>query len=279
MIIDFHAHIFPADIRSDRQKYFTSETAFKLLYSSPKAKMIGAQELVNTMDDEGIDKTVVFGFPWQSAENFQRHNDYVLEAVNRFPDRLIGFGCFDPLHSIAPRETIRCLEGGLSGIGELAFYQSGFEDDTLEKLAPVMEICQEKNVPVTIHTNEPVGHDYPGKTPNTLAQIYQMVKKFNGNKIVLAHWGGGILFFHLLKKEVRTVLKNVYYDIAASPFLYDFEIYPIAIRLAGLNKILLGSDFPLIRPARYRSELKQAGLTQHEIDCISGLNAAKLLNI
>lgn len=279
MIIDFHAHIFPADIRNDRQRYFTSETAFKLLYSSPKAKMIGAQELVNTMDDEGIDKTVVFGFPWQNAENFQQHNDYVLEAVNRFSDRLIGFGCFDPLHSIAPRETTRCLEGGLAGIGELAFYQSGFEVDALEKLVPVMEICQAKNVPVTMHTNEPVGHAYPGKTPNTLAQIYRMVKKFNGNKIVLAHWGGGILFFHLLKKEVRTVLKNVYYDIAASPFLYDIEIYPIAIRLAGLNKILLGSDFPLIRPARYRSELEQAGLTQHEIDCISGLNAAKLLNL
>jgi hypothetical protein len=136
MIIDFHAHIFPADIRNDRQRYFTSETAFKLLYSSPKAKMIGAQELVNTMDDEGIDKTVVFGFPWQNAENFQQHNDYVLEAVNRFSDRLIGFGCFDPLHSIAPRETTRCLEGGLAGIGELAFYQSGFEVESIQGLKP-----------------------------------------------------------------------------------------------------------------------------------------------
>ena len=183
MIIDFHAHIFPADLRNDRQNYFASEAAFKLLYSSPKAKMIGAKELVNAMDAEGIDKTVVFGFPWQNAEHFQRHNDYVLEAVNRFPDRLIGFGCFDPLHSNAARETARCLEGGLSGIGELAFYESGFEDNALEKLAPVMEICRAKNVPVTMHTNEPVGHDYPGKTPNTLAQIYQMVKKFNNNKI------------------------------------------------------------------------------------------------
>ena len=279
MIIDFHTHIFPADIRNNRQHYVESEPAFKLLYSSPKAKMAGAQDLVNAMDDGGLDKAVVFGFPWQSADIFQHHNDYVLEAVGRYPDRLIGFGCFDPLHSIAPQEAQRCLDSGLSGIGELAFYQSGFDDDALDRLEPTMRICCAKDVPLMIHTNEPVGHVYPGKTPNTLAQIYHMAKKFGENKIVLAHWGGGIFFYHLLKKEVRAVLKNVYYDTAASPFLYDIRIYPLAIRLAGLEKILFGSDYPLIPTARYRKEFEQAGLTQHEINSISGLNAARLLNI
>jgi predicted TIM-barrel fold metal-dependent hydrolase len=112
-----------------------------------------------------------------------------------------------------------------------------------------------------------------------MAQIYQMVKRFSENKIILAHWGGGILFYHILKKEVRAVLKNVYYDTAASPFLYDTEVYPLAVRLAGLEKILFGSDYPLIPPSRYKKEFELAGLAQHEINSISGLNAAKLLNL
>jgi len=61
-----------------------------------------------------------------------------------------------------------------------------------------------------------------------LKQIYNLVKRFPENKIVLAHWGGGIFFFNLLKKDVKESLKNVYFDTAASPFLYDTQIYRYA---------------------------------------------------
>jgi len=279
MIIDIHTHIFPPEMRVDRQKYFSLDPVFELLYRSPKSKMIGAQEIVAAMDEQGVDKSVVFGFPWINADTFRRHNDYVNEAVCRFPDRLIGFGCCDPFHPDASREAQRCLESGLSGIGELAFYQSGIDEDVLERLSPIMDLCHSKDRPVLIHTNEPVGHKYPGKSPNTLRQIYELVRRFSRNKIILAHWGGGIFFFQLLKKEVQATLENVYFDTAASPFLYHNKIYPIAVRLAGLEKILLGSDFPLIKPSRYIDELKSSGLPPKEIESICGLNAIRLLNI
>ena len=130
-----------------------------------------------------------------------------------------------------------------------------------------------------IHTNEPVGHIYPGKTPNTMSQIYTLVKRFPDNKIVLAHWGGGIFLYNILKKEVKESLKNVYFDTAASPFLYDPEIYRLAIQLVGPDKILFGSDFPLIKPARYFKEMQEAGLSKVEMDSICGKNAASLLKI
>jgi predicted TIM-barrel fold metal-dependent hydrolase len=149
----------------------------------------------------------------------------------------------------------------------------------LDKLAPLMEICLDKDLPFLMHTNEPVGHLYPGKTPNTLKQIYALVTRFPENKIVLAHWGGGIFFFNLLKKEVKDHLKNVYFDTAASPFLYDPSIYRYAVEIAGVDKILFGSDFPLLKPARYFKELENAGLTRAQIDAVSGRNAARLLNL
>ena len=113
---------FPPAVRQARENFFGNEPAFKLLYESPKSKLVGVSETVAMMDEQGIDKSVVFGFPWRSADTFARNNDYILESVNRYPDRLVGFCCLDPLHPGAPREVERCLEAGLSGVGELGFY-------------------------------------------------------------------------------------------------------------------------------------------------------------
>ena len=277
MIIDFHTHIFPRDIRENREKRFPAEPAFKLLYQSAKSRLIGAADLIDAMDKNQVDKSVVFGFPWKHSAVFKPHNDYIMEMVQKYPDRLIGFGCFEPCGKDAVSEADRCITAGVSGIGELAFYQTGIDESALDRLAPIMELCAGRDLPVLIHTNEPVGHDYHGKTPITMAQIYRLIKRFPGNKIVLAHWGGGIFFFGLLKKEVKESLKNVYFDTAASPYLYDSKIYQIADNIIGVDKILFGSDYPLLSPSRYFSEMAQAGLTKIQLGKISGENARQLL--
>ena len=226
-----------------------------------------------------MEKYFFFGFPCKNSYIFTKKNDYILDAVERYPDRLVGLCCLDPFNKFSINEVMRCLEQGLSGIGELAFYESGIDETALDKLAPLFEICREKDLPALIHTNEPVGHIYPGKTPITLSQIYKLIKRFPENKIVLAHWGGGIFLYNILRKEVKESLKNVYFDTAASPFLYDPEVYRLAIKFAGPDKILFGSDFPLIKPARYFKEMKEAGLTKVETESICGKNAENLLKL
>jgi predicted TIM-barrel fold metal-dependent hydrolase len=273
MIIDFHTHVFPSHIRQNRDRYLHAEPAFKLLYQSPKSRLIGAAELLAAMDENGVDKSIIFGFPWSDAEIYRFHNDYVMEMVQKYPHRFIGLGCFDAGDEQAAPETERCLTGGLSGVGELAFYGSGIDDTALEQLDPIMQICRDRGLPVLIHTNEPVGHHYHGKTPVTLGQIYQLIKRFPDNRIILAHWGGGLFFYSLMKKDVKESLKNIYFDTAASPYLYDAEIYRIAIGLIGAGKILFGTDFPLLPPARYISDMTRAGLTKPELDQICGINA------
>jgi predicted TIM-barrel fold metal-dependent hydrolase len=278
MIIDFHTHLFPKEIRDRREDFFSSEPAFKLLYQCPGSRLIGASDVLHAMDENQVDKSVIFGFPWKNSITFKRHNDYVMNAVNRFPDRFVGLGCFDSTGTDIVAEAERCLEGGLSGIGELAFYRTGITDTCLKQLEPIMDMCAARQLPILIHTNEPIGHYYPGKTPNTLVQIYGLISRFTANKIVLAHWGGGLFFFSLLKKEVKENLKNVYVDTAASPFLYNPEIYPIAIKLIGVDKILFGSDYPLIPPARYFNEMENAGLTNEQMSKICGGNAKQIFN-
>ena len=71
----------------------------------------------------------------------------------------------------------------------------------------------------------------------------------------------------------------MYFDTAASPYLYDAGVYRLAIELVGVEKILFGSDFPLLPPAKYFKEMKAAGLSDEEMEQICGLNAAKLFNL
>ena len=187
MIIDIHTHAFPPSIRNGRERFFAEEPAFRLLYESPKSMLVGSTDTVAMMDEQGVDKSVIFGFPWRSIEICRLNNDYILEAASRHPDRLIGFCCVDPLHPEAAAEVERCLHAGLKGIGELAFYTSGIDSQCLLSLDPIMALARRFDCPVMLHTNEPVGHQYPGKSPNTLLQIYTLVQRFAKNRIILAH--------------------------------------------------------------------------------------------
>ena len=279
MIIDFHTHIVHDAVRNNRAAYFEGEPGFKLLYESPKSKLAGAADTIAAMDQDGVDRSVVFGFPWRNADTIKENNDYVIAVAQKHPDRLIGFCCVDPAHESAPREVERCLDAGCSGVGELAFYGTGIDEKALSLLDPIMALCRDRDKVVLIHTNEPVGHMYPGKSPITLLQIFNLARRYKENKIVLAHWGGGIFFYHLMKKEVKESLQHIWYDTAASPFLYDHQIYQYAKSLAGLDKIVFGTDYPLLGAKRYFGEMEKAGLTPDEMNVICGKNAENLLGL
>lgn len=276
MIIDSHVHIFPPDFREDRARFFKGEPAFRLLYENPKARLAGVKDLLCDMDRAGVDRAVVFGFPWEGLETYRRHNDYVMEAVARHPDRLTGLGCFSLNTPNAPAEAERCLSGGMAGVGELAVYKDGFSMGAVPLLAEVMEVCRIRDALMLLHANEPVGHSYPGKTPMDLADLYAFLKAYPQNRIILAHWGGGLFLYGLLKREVRDVLKNVWFDTAASPFLYEPAVYRTASEIVGADRILFGSDYPLIQPGRCLRELQEAGLSAEARAMISGGNAERL---
>ena len=96
MIIDVHTHIFPSDIRQSREKFFPSESAFKLLYQSPKARLIGGQELISAMDAEPGGPGGGIRLSLDNIELSKTHNDYIMEMVQKYSDRFTGLGCFDP---------------------------------------------------------------------------------------------------------------------------------------------------------------------------------------
>jgi predicted TIM-barrel fold metal-dependent hydrolase len=279
MIIDFHTHIFPPFFREGRERFFPQEPAFEILYRPSKSRLVGRDELLRRMDEEGVERSVIFGFPWDREDHFRRHNDYILESVQHDPDRLIGFCSFSPLAPGASEEAERCLALGLAGVGELAIYGAEVADSHIEAFGEILETCRRYRVPLLLHSNEPVGHAYPGKTGIPLAWLYRFLKTYPENRIVLAHWGGGLFFYALMKREVREVLRHVWFDTAASPYLYRESIYGIAAKIIGLDRILLGTDYPLLKAGPYFEEMEAAGLSARDIRRIAGENAAHLLSL
>jgi len=277
--IDFHTHIFPPELIKKRHEIVHDEQAFSMLYSSSGSRMINAEELIGIMDENRIDISVAVGFPWKSKELFRAHNDYLLEMNHKYPDRLKAMVCFNLSVDGAAEEFERCVENGASGAGELAFYNEKPDDQDIKNLDSIMKISKKRNLPVLIHANEPVGHTYPGKNGFTPAPAYSLAKKYPDNRIVFAHWGGGLFFYNLMKRETEGVLKNIFVDTAASPFLYKPEIYRMASEIFGSEKILFGSDYPLLKPSRYFEEMQKSGISEKDIIRIKGGNAADLLGI
>ncbi|MGO9371781.1 MAG: amidohydrolase family protein [Syntrophobacteraceae bacterium] len=280
LIIDVHTHIFPPDIIRERDLFFSGEPEFRILYGPPDSKMASAEKLIESMDENGVNLSVVFGFPWRNAELLARHNDYVLDAAARFPDRLLPLACLDLFSQKCVEEAKKLSLYGVRGFGELAVYTAGGNmGRVLDNFKEIGALCREKNLVLLAHANEPVGHEYPGKAPFGLDLYYDMARAAAGATLILAHWGGGLLFFELLKKQVPSLFANIYYDTAASPFLYKSDIYKIATQVAGPGKILFGSDYPLLSPRRYFCELSESGLSSLEMDAISGENAARIFRI
>ncbi|HEX8600199.1 MAG TPA: amidohydrolase family protein [Chloroflexia bacterium] len=278
MIIDFHTHVFPDEVRANRDEFLERETWFGTLYANPKHKIASAEDVVASMEAAGVDRTVVLGFPWRDGGLCREHNSYILDAVQRYPDKLIGFAIVQPLAAGDAKELDRCLSGGLMGLGEIGPDSQRYDIEAKWVLADSVEVLLHHDRPMLTHSSEPLGHDYAGKGTITPPRLLKLASNFPELKIVLAHWGGGLPFYELMP-EVRETLRNVYYDSAASTYLYNFDIFPIAAQLVGTERILWGTDFPLLSQAKFLKRVRSSGLSDEQLDAVLGGNAARLLRL
>jgi predicted TIM-barrel fold metal-dependent hydrolase len=279
MIVDFHVHALPPAVKNNRQTYVEKDPAFAAIYSGEKVKIATADDLIDSMDREGIDFSVIVNYQWSTHELCVETNDYILEAINRYPQRLAGFCAVATYHddkSLA--EVERCAQAGARGIGEIRPDLQPPEVITSETLAPLGRLIERYQLILLTHSSEPVGHIYPGKGGATPERLYSFITKFTDAPIVCAHWGGGLPFYTLMP-EVRKALENVYYDTAISPFLYRPEIYRHVRDLVGADRIIFGSDYPVISPSRLLKEIEPLEISEEDRELILSGNARRLLRL
>ena len=279
MVIDFHTHIVPQRVKENRHQYVQNDRSFAAIYRDAKAKLATAEELIADMDKDGVDASVILNYGWETHELCVQINNYILESVTKYPKRLIGFCSAAPSEGeVALKELKRCIRGGAKGFGELRLDTQFPEDGWLEIIRPFAELIVENNLLLLAHSSDPIGHAHPGKGEVTPDVLYSLATAFPDLKMICAHWGGGLPFYALMP-EVKTALKNVYFDSAASPFIYTSEIYGQVAQLVGENKILFGSDYPLIPQRRFLKEITALDLPETTKKKILSGNAKKLLGI
>jgi predicted TIM-barrel fold metal-dependent hydrolase len=279
VIIDFHTHVVPPLIKEKRDDYVGRDACFSLLYAEPEARLITAKELLTAMDEYKIDKSVILNLGWVSHELCVETNDYILEAIAHYPKRLIGFCAIQPrAGDKALKELERCAQNGVKGIGEMRPDMQGFDLRDSKIMKPIIKTAIKHKLILLTHASEPVGHQYCGKGNITPEVIYPLILGFPDLKLVCAHWGGGLPFYALMP-EVDRMLSNVYFDTAATPYLYKPQIFKQVADIIGSDRILFGSDYPLLSPKRIIDQIKSTKITQKDKAKILGGNAQRLLSI
>jgi predicted TIM-barrel fold metal-dependent hydrolase len=279
MTVDFHTHVFPPQVKRKRSHYIELDPCFAVLYANPKAKMATADELIADMDKSGVDISVILNIGWTTHELCVETNDYIIDAVTRYPKRLVGFGAVQPQSTKAAiAEIERCAKAGIRGVGEIRPDLQLFDLADEMVMAPFVEALCHHHLILLTHASEPVGHEYQGKGGITPDMLYSFITSYPDLSIVCAHWGGGLPFYSLMP-EVKKAMKNVYFDTAASPFLYTPDIYSQVIKLAGADKILFGSDYPLLSQQRLLEEIEALEINEETKNLMLSGNARRLLGI
>jgi len=283
MIIDAHTHIFPTEVLANPGRFDNLDAAFGLMHAGG-ARMISPAELLQAMDRHGVDMALLAGFPWRAPELCRLNNDFILEVIGTYPGRFLGLAVVNPSTNRgggpgeALAEATRCLEAGMHGIGELHLEIQGFSLHEREVIEPLCDVAMQYDRPLMIHVNEPVGHNYPGKEQVALSSIYALICDYPEMKLILPHWGGGFFLYELMP-EVARAASNVFYDSAASPFLYNSRIHAVAESCAGADKLLFGTDFPLIPYQRCLDDAHAGGMSDAGFRAFLGGNARRLFRI
>lgn len=291
-MIDSHTHCFPPEISENISQWAQSYNEphwLKLVAPENKVSLQGwatKESMIQAMDDSNITQSILLGWYWENRNTCIKHNQLMKQWIDFAPNRLLAFASIYPNEDpISQLELAQSM--GFKGVGELHPSIQNYAQNK-EQWHVMAQWCERNDWPINFHVSEGLNINYPNYTPTSFDSYLEIALAFPNLKIILAHWGGGIPFYEL-NPRLKPHLKNVYYDTAASPLLYNVDVFRNVINIVGSEKILFGSDFPLkLYPKKQLSpnmELfikdiqENAKLSEKESDQIFRGNIAKLLRL
>lgn len=246
------------------------------MYGDPAAKMATSRELLAALDEANLDSAVAAGFAFSTEDNLIEQNEYLAQAARDSAGRIIPLATVNLALPGWERVARHALGLGARGFGELRPHNQGW--DPLGTAAEVLcGMAKDAGCVLLWHCSEPVGHTYPGKAGGILAsELIELATRFPGLTMIAAHLGAG-LSFYLQMPEVRAAIDSVYFDTAAASLLYDEQSVARLVDLAGPDRVLFGSDYPLLSPRRQIQRLA-AQLPAPVVEAVCGGNARRLFS-
>ncbi len=225
---------------------------------------------LRAMDTAGVDIACVNHIFFGDAA---RGNDLVARTVAQHPDRFIGVAFVTPHY---PEEAIEELERafGELGMAYLKLYPNyvGLPiDDAV--YAPILRWCDQRGVLVMCHTF------YQDDYDNTLTAPLRFIglsERYPNIRWQLAHAGNGPPG-QAQAVEAAQASPNIYLETCTS--FGDHGTIEFLVDGAGADRVLYGSDVPLMDPRHHVGRIATADISEDAKRKVLGLNAIKLLGL
>lgn len=213
--------------------------------------------LVEFLDEERLSRVGIINYVAPEIMGFMaRVNDLAAEYRAGAPERIIAFGGIHPPACPDVKAEMRRLLGDLALDGikihppHQDFPVNAYRD-SLPSLAHVYEACEERGVPLMVHTGTSVFPGARSKWGDPMP-LDDVAIDFPNLQIILAH-GGRPLWtkaaFFLLRRH-----QNILFDLSGIPPNRLLEWFPKFEQVA--HKALFGTDWPSMGVKGIRQNLE-----------------------
>ena len=277
--IDVHVHTeltrsghdpMPPELREAARRYFRSDQAL------PTVDDVAAYYRERNL------AAVVFTVDWESRSGIPPiPNEEIAEAAREHADVLIPFASVDPARPDALERAGRLIaEHGVRGFKFHPNLQAFFPND--EHVYPLYELIAGAGLPALFHSGHSgIGTGLPGGGGLRLSYSNPMclddvAADFPHLRIVLAHPS-----FPWQEEAISVCLHkhNVWIDLSGwSPKYFPPQLVSYA-NTQLREKVLFGSDFPLITPDRWLADFEQAAFRDEVRPLVLKENAVALLGL
>jgi predicted TIM-barrel fold metal-dependent hydrolase len=323
MRIDCQSHVFPAEYaevlaRNPRPpRAIRQEDGYIITYGDVQTFRLRqeAYEIdrkIRDMDAAGIDVSILsvnMPGPEMLAPEFRLEgaricNDFVAEAIRKYPDRFAGIACLPWQDAPAAVEEMdRAIdELGLRGI-ILYSHIGGMPVDS-PAFKPVYSHAEERGMPIVLHPTVPTWaetiKDYSMipmaglMVDHSFAMLRLILsgilERHPHLQVVQPHAGGVLPYLWGRIRNQTEVMGRGMENISQLPSVYYQRVYldmvspsPLALRFAydfaGPDQLLFGSDHPWVDIKIFLELIEAMGIPREDKDKILGLNAEKLFRI
>jgi len=243
---------------------------------SEKMKGQPLEEIVGELDKYNVELAVITGRDCETTYQAKPNNDSVIEFVNKYPHKFIGFVGLDPHKGMKALEQLKHAVTvlGLKGAAVDPYLAQIYVHDA--KYYPIYAKCCELNIPIVITTGPAT------LVPNAIIDhvapryIDFVAKDFPDLKIVVSHGG------YPWVNEMITIAQrnaNVYVELSEYEHFPQSEAYIQAANTIISDKVLYASAHPF---ADFKETLKiyeKLPFTDEVRKKIMYKNAAKVLNL
>ena len=198
----------------------------------------------------------------KTPEEMVAGNDEALRAARDFPDMLVPAALINTnFGEKAVAEIRRCREAGIVWIGELCGYAGGYTYDT-DNFSRAAALAGELNMVVQVHVDD---------TPD----MDRLCHEFPQVTWVLPHIGDHVQEC-LARCELAAKHRNLYLDICGHGY-QRMGILEYAVKCAGADRVLFGSDYTINDPAGVIARVQKADLDEETKAKVLGGNVGRML--